>query len=69
MESLHAADHEALHRINLGGVHHRPGRTERLPYLYLSDEELASLHRLAEEGAEIVAQDVPTAARVPLDDL
>ena len=69
MASLHAADGKALHRINLGGVHHRPGRTERLPYLYLSDEELASLHLLADDGAEIVAQDVPTAPRVPLDDL
>ncbi|HEX6644422.1 MAG TPA: PTS sugar transporter subunit IIB [Gemmatimonadales bacterium] len=69
METLHAADREALHRINLGGVHHRPGRTERLPYLYLSDEELALLHRLADDGAEIAAQDVPTAPRVPLGDL
>lgn len=69
MASLHAADGAALHRINLGGIHHRPGRTERLPYLYLSDEELASLRRLADQGAEIVAQDVPTAPRVPLGEL
>ena len=31
--ALFSADPAALHRINLGGVHHRPGRTERLPYL------------------------------------
>ena len=29
-----------VRRINLGGIHHRPGRRERLPYLYLTDEEL-----------------------------
>ena len=32
-----------VHRINLGGVHHRPGRRERLPYLYLTDDELRAL--------------------------
>ena len=25
-----------VHQINLGGIHHRPGRRERLPYVYLS---------------------------------
>ena len=69
MASLHAADHDAMHRINLGGVHHQPGRTERLPYLYLTDAELAFLRRLAAEGAEINTQDVPTAPRVTLDAL
>ncbi|HEU4829889.1 MAG TPA: PTS sugar transporter subunit IIB [Gemmatimonadales bacterium] len=69
MASLHDADPDAMHRINLGGVHHQPGRTERLPYLYLSDAELAFLRRLAADGADIVAQDVPTAPRVGLDAL
>lgn len=64
MAALHAAAPATLRRINLGGVHHRPGRTERLPYLYLSDAELDALHRLAAEGAEVTAQDVPTAAPV-----
>jgi mannose/fructose/N-acetylgalactosamine-specific phosphotransferase system component IIB len=55
-----------MHHINLGGVHHRPGRRERLPYLYLSDEELRGLVGLAAEGAEITAQDLPTSVAVPL---
>jgi mannose/fructose/N-acetylgalactosamine-specific phosphotransferase system component IIB len=67
MASLHAADPDAMRRINLGGIHHQPGRSERLPYLYLTDAELVFLRRLAADGAEIVAQDVPTAARVGLD--
>ena len=67
MAALHRADQETMHRINLGGVHHRPGRIERLPYLYLTDEELAALRRLAEAGAEVSAQDVPTAPAVPLE--
>jgi len=55
-----------LERINLGGIHHRPGRTERLPYLYLTDEELALARSLAEGGAIVEAQDVPTAAAVAI---
>jgi len=42
-------------RINVGGIHHQPGRSERLRYVYLSD-------------AEITAQDVPTARAVPLEE-
>lgn len=67
MAALHRADQETMHRINLGGVHHRPGRTERLPYLYLTDAELAALQALAAAGAEVSAQDVPTARAVPLE--
>ena len=53
-------------RINLGGIHHRPGRLERLPYVYLSPEEHRLLTELAAEGAEIAGQDLPTATPVPL---
>lgn len=57
-----------LGRVNLGGLHHRPGRTERLRYVYLSDAEAAQLRALAARGVEVTAQDVPTAAPVPLED-
>ena len=63
---LFAADPSAMHRINLGGVHHRPGRTERLPYLYLTDEEYQTLAALEAEGADVTAQDVPSATPVGL---
>lgn len=55
-----------LRRITLGGIHHKPGRSERLRYVYLTDDEVAQLHELAKRGIEIVAQDVPTARAVPL---
>lgn len=54
-------------RINVGGIHHRPGRTERLRYVYLSDAEAAKLKALATQGIEVTAQDVPTARPVPLE--
>jgi len=53
-------------RINVGGIHHRPGRSERLRYVYLSDAEAAKLKELAAQGVAVTAQDVPTAAPVPL---
>jgi mannose/fructose/N-acetylgalactosamine-specific phosphotransferase system component IIB len=56
-------------RVNIGGIHARDGRTERLRYVYLSPEEEAALQALQREGAEVTAQDVPTARPVPLAEL
>src|SRR5690606_36365563 len=69
MAALHAADPDALHRINLGGLHHQPGRSERLPYLYLTDTELTQLDELVAAGADVSAQDVPTAQRTAVEAL
>ncbi len=55
-----------LRRVNVGGLHHRPGRSERLRYVYLSDAEATQLRALAAQGVEVTAQDVPTAPPVPL---
>ena len=65
LAALGGGNHGVL-RVNVGGVHHRPGRSERLRYVYLSDEEAAKLRALAAQGVEVTAQDVPTAAPVPL---
>jgi PTS system mannose-specific IIB component/fructoselysine and glucoselysine-specific PTS system IIB component len=66
MAALHAAAGSVVNAINLGGLHHQPGRRQRLPYLYLTDDELTSLRALEAAGAQITAQDVPSAAPVPL---
>ena len=58
-----------LHKLNLGGIHAGAGRRERLRYLYLSEDEIAMLRRLAREGLEVTAQDVPTSRPVALKDL
>jgi len=55
-----------VRRVNVGGLHHRPGRSERLRYVYLTDAEAAQLRALAAQGVEVTAQDVPTAPAVPL---
>lgn len=55
--------------VNVGGIHHGPGRSRVLRYVFLSDEERAELVSLAEQGTRVVARDVPGARGVDLDDL
>ncbi len=55
-----------VRRFNVGGVHHRTGRTERLRFVYLTDDEAKKLRALAARGVDVTAQDVPTARAVPL---
>ncbi|MCY7413163.1 MAG: PTS sugar transporter subunit IIB [Salinibacterium sp.] len=57
----------ALRKVNLGGVHHRSGRAQKLRYLFLSDDEEAALRSMSSLGVEISAQDVPAARAVPLN--
>lgn len=59
----------AIARVNVGGIHHRPGRTQRLRYVFLSPDEAEALRALARRGVEVSAQDVPAARPVPLDEL
>ncbi len=53
-------------KVNIGGIHHRAGRSERLRYVYLTNEEAAKLRAIAAGGVNVTAQDVPTARAVPL---
>ena len=55
-----------VRRLNIGGVHHRAGRTERLRFVYLTDDEARKLRALAARGVDVTAQDVPTARPVPV---
>lgn len=59
----------ALPKLNLGAIHAAAGRTERLRYLHLSQEEAATLQELARLGLEVSAQDVPGSRPVPLEEL
>jgi PTS system mannose-specific IIB component/fructoselysine and glucoselysine-specific PTS system IIB component len=59
---------EHIRKVNVGGVHDGTTRSQRLSYVYLSDEEVQQLRALSEAGVEVTAQDVPTARAVPLGD-
>ncbi len=52
--------------VNIGGLHHAPGRQQVLPYVFLSDDERTALQELAEAGLDVSARDVPGARRINL---
>ena len=58
-----------IRRVNVGGIHHRPGRIQRLRYVFLTPAEESQLRALAARNIEVTAQDVPAARPVPLDEL
>ena len=59
----------SIKTINVGGIHHRADRKQRLRYVFLSPDEEQLLRDIAAEGAEVTAQDVPATHPVPLDEL
>jgi mannose/fructose/N-acetylgalactosamine-specific phosphotransferase system component IIB len=62
------AEHNRLRgrEVNLGGLHHGAGRTERVPYVFLGRAEEEGLQALADEGVEISARDLPGSHAVDL---
>jgi PTS system mannose-specific IIB component/fructoselysine and glucoselysine-specific PTS system IIB component len=67
MATLHSTAPEILRRINLGGIHHRADRHERLRYIYLSSEEELLLAAMRKIGADITAQDLPTTPPIGME--
>jgi PTS system mannose-specific IIB component/fructoselysine and glucoselysine-specific PTS system IIB component len=57
---------KAIGSVNLGGIHHRAGRDQKLRYVFLGPDEEAQLHALEASGVEVIAQDVPSARARPL---
>ena len=49
--------------VNLGGIHHAPGRDRVLPYLFLSTEDRDRIRDLLAEGVRVEARDLPDAPR------
>jgi mannose/fructose/N-acetylgalactosamine-specific phosphotransferase system component IIB len=62
-------DDGGVRAVNVGGLHARPGRTQRLRYVFLSPDDERQLRELAAHGAVVTAQDVPGARPVSLADL
>jgi PTS system mannose-specific IIB component/fructoselysine and glucoselysine-specific PTS system IIB component len=57
---------KAIGNVNLGGIHHRAGRNEKLRYVYLTPDEETELRELEAAGVEVTAQDVPASRPVSL---
>lgn len=55
--------------VNVGGIHHRAGRFQKMRYVFLSPEEESELRGLIKSGVRVTAQDVPTARAVPMNEV
>ena len=70
VEQVRAVDPAgAVRAVNLGGLHHRAGRAQRMRYVFVSSDEDAELRGLAASGVAVTAQDVTSARPVPLADV
>lgn len=58
-----------LRAVNLGGIHHKNGRVQRLRYVFLSPNEEVALRGLETRGVSVTARDVPNARPIPLSDV
>jgi mannose/fructose/N-acetylgalactosamine-specific phosphotransferase system component IIB len=55
--------------VNIGGIHHAPGRKRVLRYVFLSEEEREELKDLSVQGVRVTARDLPGSRPVALEDL
>jgi mannose/fructose/N-acetylgalactosamine-specific phosphotransferase system component IIB len=55
--------------VNLGGIHHAPGREKILPYLFLNAREKDELRGVAATGALVSARDLPGSSAIPIKSL
>ncbi|MEP6621178.1 MAG: PTS sugar transporter subunit IIB [bacterium] len=62
-------EHGGVREVNVGGIHHRAGRTQHLRYVFLTTQEEQALRELLDLGAVVTAQDVPATRAVPLEEL
>ncbi len=69
MARLVEASNGSIRSVNIGGVHHAPGRVPRLRYVFLNATEAQGLRDLSARGVTVSAQDLPGAKPVALDDL
>jgi len=52
---------------NLGGMYFKEGRKQLLPYVYLSEEEMAVFEKLFKLGIKVFCQDLPGAEKKDLE--
>ena len=49
-----------LAELNVGGLHHAPGKREVLPYVFLGAEDVDRLRAIRGRGVRVSAQDLPS---------
>lgn len=58
-----------LEEVNIGGLHHREGAEELLPYVFLTEEDRGLLRELVKQGVTLRAQDVPGSSATVINSL
>ena len=53
----------AVHAVNIGGIHHRPGRVQKLRYVFLTPDEERELRALGAAGVDRLGAGRPERAR------
>lgn len=54
--------------VNVGGIHHRAGRQQKLRYVFLTPQEAAELEAIGQR-TRVFAQDLPGAAQFSLEQI
>ncbi|MGI9089655.1 MAG: PTS system mannose/fructose/N-acetylgalactosamine-transporter subunit IIB [Gemmatimonadaceae bacterium] len=55
--------------VNVGGIHHREDRAQKLRYVFLTKDEERALHEIEAHGAAVTAQDLPSARPLSLPEI
>ena len=58
-----------IREVNIGGIHHREGRVQKLRYVFLAPDEEVQLRAMSQSGVKVTAQDVPGAREVPMSEI
>lgn len=59
----------SIREVNVGGIHHRAGREQKMRYVFLAPNEERQLRSMVDTGVKVTAQDVPTARPVPMGEV
>lgn len=62
-------DGGVIEAVNVGGIHHRPGRDQKLRYVFLTPAEAEELQAIGATGVRVFAQDVPGMRPIPLEEI
>ena len=57
-----------IESVNVGGIHHRPGREQKLRYVFLTPSEAVELESMS-KFVKVFAQDLPGAEEYPIEQI
>jgi PTS system mannose-specific IIB component/fructoselysine and glucoselysine-specific PTS system IIB component len=61
-------DAGVVEAVNVGGIHHRPGREQKIRYVFLTSEESTALETMSRK-VRVFAQDLPGAQEYAIEQI